>query len=100
VKGSIITEEVIVKLYGSWSDFVFEKNYKLKSLNEVENFILKNKHLPNVPSASEVIEKGINVAEMDAILLMKIEETTLYLIDLKKQNDELLKRIEELEKNL
>jgi len=74
-----------------WSDFVFSTNYNLMPLYEVENFITENKHLPDVPSATEVKENGINLAQMDAILLQKIEELTLYLIEANK-------RIEELEK--
>lgn len=80
-----------------WSDFVFEKDYKLISLEAVEEFVNKNKHLPDVPAAREVEEKGIDLAKMDAILLQKIEELTLYLIELKKENDNLKLRINELE---
>jgi len=72
-----------------WSDFVFESNYNLMDLMDLESFIVKNKHLPDVPSASEVKEKGIDLAQMDAILLQKIEELTLYIIDLEKKINEL-----------
>ena len=72
-----------------WSDFVFEPNYNLIPLIQLENFIVKNKHLPDVPSASEVKEKGIDLAQMDAILLQKIEELTLYIIELKKEMNKL-----------
>tara|TARA_B110000090_G_scaffold23019_1_gene22614 strand:+ start:409 stop:1623 length:1215 start_codon:yes stop_codon:yes gene_type:complete len=72
-----------------WSDFVFDDEYKLMSLAEVETFIKKNKHLPNVPSESEVLENGINVADMQAVQQQKIEELTLYLIELKKELDAL-----------
>ncbi|PKP44946.1 MAG: hypothetical protein CVT95_09970 [Bacteroidetes bacterium HGW-Bacteroidetes-12] len=58
-------------------------------LNEVENFITENKHLPDVPSATEVKENGIDLAQMDAILLQKIEELTLYIIELKKEMNKL-----------
>ena len=64
----------------------FAKDYQLKSLEEVETYINENKHLPDVPSAEEVVKSGINVAEMDALLLQKIEELTLYMIELKKEN--------------
>jgi len=71
-------------------DFVFEKNYNLKSLKEVELFINTNKHLPGVPSAAEVEqEKGITLGEMSEIQLQKIEELTLYIIDLNKKLEEL-----------
>ncbi|MBW6481456.1 MAG: hypothetical protein K0B10_00195 [Vicingaceae bacterium] len=72
-----------------WSDFVFEPNYNLMSLIQLENFIVKNKHLPDVPSATEVKEKGIDLAQMDAILLQKIEELTLYIIEQDKRINEL-----------
>ena len=82
-----------------WSDFVFEESYELLELEEVEEYIAKHKHLPDVPSAKEVETEGIDLAKMDAILLRKIEELTLYLIDLKKENDVLKTRITELEGN-
>ncbi len=88
VKGKITAQEIEVTLSG-WSDFVFDKNYKLETLDEVENYIMENGHLPNVPSEEEVIKKGVNLGEMDAILLRKIEELTLYMIDMKKENEEL-----------
>ena len=73
-----------------WPDFVFEADYTLMPLNEVENFYKKHKHLPNVPDAKTVENNGINLGEMDKILLQKIEEMTLYILE---QN----KRIEKLE---
>lgn len=68
-----------------WADFVFEKDYKLKSIEEVESYIKKNNHLPDVPSSEEVKSKGIDLAAMDARLLQKIEELTLYVIAQQKQ---------------
>ena len=95
VTGGILSDEVTVKLSasGTWADYVFANDYKLKPLSEVEAFITKNKHLPNVPSASEVKENGINVADMARIQQEKIEELTLYII---AQN----KRIEALESKM
>jgi hypothetical protein len=87
VKGNIICEELRVQYAASWSDFVFDKSYKLKSLEEVESFIKENKHLPDVPSAEEVAKNGIESGKMDATLLQKIEELTLYMIEQKKQMD-------------
>ncbi|WP_461075028.1 hypothetical protein [Spirosoma flavus] len=69
-----------------WSDKVFDDTYQLKRLSEVEQYIKTNKHLPGVPSAKEVVEKGIDVAKMDAKLLEKIEELTLYSIQLEKES--------------
>ncbi|RLD40912.1 MAG: hypothetical protein DRI88_13105, partial [Bacteroidetes bacterium] len=71
-----------------WSDYVFEDNYLLIPIDEVETFIKANKHLPGVPSEKEVTDKGINLGDMDAILLKKIEELTLYVIELKKELEE------------
>ncbi|MGD8781985.1 MAG: hypothetical protein PVH88_23855 [Ignavibacteria bacterium] len=88
VAGNMIAEEVVVKLEEDWPDIVFEKDYNLKPLTEVENFIKENKHLPDIPSAEEVKEEGLSVGEMQAKLLQKIEELTLYVIDLKKENIE------------
>lgn len=86
VKGDMIAEKVVVKLYANWPDYVFTKNYGLMGLDEVESYIKENSHLPNVPSAKEVEEGGIDLGKMDAILLQKIEELTLYVIELKKEN--------------
>jgi hypothetical protein len=86
VNGTIRAKEIKVETTG-WPDFVFEDNYNPMSLSELENSIRKNKHLPGIPSASQVAENGINVGEMQAKLLQKIEELTLYMIDLKKESD-------------
>jgi trimeric autotransporter adhesin len=76
-----------------WSDRVFEKNYQLLSLKKTEEFIEKNKHLPNVPSASEVVEKGVAVDVMVSKLLEKVEELTLYVIRQEKEIKRLKKRV-------
>ncbi|MBW6483755.1 MAG: hypothetical protein K0B10_11935 [Vicingaceae bacterium] len=76
-----------------WSDFVFSDNFKLKNLLEVEDFINKYKHLPDVPSEKEVKEKGIDLGKMDAILLQKIEELTLYIIQQEKRIKELEQQV-------
>lgn len=97
VNGKVNCKEVEVTLTG-WSDKVFDKNYNLLPLNEVESFINANNHLPGVPSEKEVMSKPANLGEMDALLLQKIEELTLYMIDLKKENDLLKAKINSLEK--
>lgn len=88
VADGILTERLKVALISTtdWADYVFKKEYKLLSINEVEKYIAANGHLPGVPSAEEVKESGIDMAKMDAKLLEKIEELTLYLIELKKEN--------------
>lgn len=72
-----------------WPDYVFKEGYKLLSLYEVDNYIKTNNHLPDVPSEEEVMQEGLNLAEMDAILLKKIEELTLYTIEQQKEIDNL-----------
>ena len=95
VAGGIITEKVRIATTGTtfWADFVFDKNYKLRTLSEVSAYIKLNKHLPDVPSTSDVNKEGIDLAQTQAILLQKVEELTLYVIE---QN----KKIERLDKKL
>ncbi len=95
VEGKIITQEVKVTLDG-WSDFVFENNYHLPSLKDVEIHIKENGHLKDIPSAEEVKKKGILLGDMDSKLLQKIEELTLYTIEQQKQIEVLKKENREL----
>jgi hypothetical protein len=95
VNGSIRAKEIKVEATG-WSDFVFEDYYDLPTLNELENFISENKHLPEIPNQSEVTKSGINLGEMNAKLLQKVEELTLYLIEQNKQNQAQQNEIDEL----
>ncbi|OXB25563.1 hypothetical protein B0A80_00365 [Flavobacterium tructae] len=88
VNGTIRSKEVKVTLEG-WSDFVFKKEYDLPTLAEVEKHIKEKGHLEDIPSEKEVLENGINLGEMNAKLLQKIEELTLYMIDIKKENDQM-----------
>ncbi|MGF6849534.1 hypothetical protein QFZ51_004769 [Chitinophaga sp. W3I9] len=85
VKGDIFAQKVKVTQSG-WADFVFHPDYELPSLQEVECFIKANKHLPEIPSEKEVEKDGLDVGEMNKKLLQKIEELTLYIIDLKKES--------------
>jgi hypothetical protein len=96
VNGTIRAKEVKVELE-NWSDFVFDKDYKLPSLQEVETHINEHKHLPDIPSEKQVKEEGVNLAEMQAKLLQKIEELTLYVIKQEKKIEEQNKQIEKLE---
>ncbi len=96
VKGGILTEEVRVSLQTTWADYVFNKDYKLPTLQEVENHIKEKGHLINVPSTKEVAENGIELGEMTKIQQEKIEELILYTIDQQKQLDKQTKEIEEL----
>lgn len=99
VEGSIGAREIKVEANG-WSDFVFKKEYELRTLEEVEQHIKENGHLPEIPSEVEVVENGINLGEMNAKLLQKIEELTLYLIDEHKNNQKLQQEVEQLKKEV
>lgn len=88
VNGKVSAKEVEVTLSG-WSDFVFADDFNLRPLSEVEEFINTNRHLPDVPSEAEVLQNGVNLGEMSSILLQKIEELTLYIIELNKRIAEL-----------
>ena len=89
VNGKIVATEVKVALYDNWADFVFDKNYNLPTLTEVENHIREKGHLKDIPSTEEVKKNGIHLGEMDAKLLQKIEELTLYTIEQEKKIKEL-----------
>ena len=80
------------------ADYVFEDNYNLKSLKEVESYVKENKHLPGIPSAAEISQNGMSVSEMSNLLLEKVEELTLHLIQLEKENEALKAKVESLEK--
>lgn len=95
VNGNISTKKCIVTQTG-WSDYVFNEGYKLRPLNQVEKFIKDNKHLPEVPSAKEVEEKGLDLGTNQAVLLKKIEELSLYIIELDKENKLLRKEVVEI----
>lgn len=102
VQKGILTEKIKVATMTSsdWADYVFEKDYKLMSLEEVESFIKENKHLPNVPTTSEMISDGNDLQKTDAKLLEKIEELTLYMIEMNKEIKALKKENEQLKKNI
>ncbi len=96
VNGKLIAEEIVVQLKTEWPDFVFSSDYQLRSLRDVEDYINTNGHLPDVPSAEVVAEEAINLGNMSAILLQKVEELTLYVIELQKQNEMLQSQINEM----
>ncbi|MDR2037052.1 MAG: hypothetical protein LBQ60_03930 [Bacteroidales bacterium] len=86
VAGDILAREIRVEA-NAGADFVFEENYLLKPLKEVEQFIAENKHLPDIAPADTMIQNGVNMGEFQIQLLQKIEELTLYMIQLGKQNE-------------
>jgi hypothetical protein len=87
VNGNIRSKEVVVE--SGWADYVFTKNYSLPSLTELKSFIQKNNHLPDIPSAKEVGEKGLELGNMQKKMMEKIEELTLYILQLKSEIDQL-----------
>lgn len=95
VAGTVQAYEVVVN--NSWSDYVFSPQYRLMPLDEVAGYIKANGHLPEIPSAKEVEEKGVSVGDMQAKLLAKIEELTLHMITAEGENRELRERVRKLE---
>jgi hypothetical protein len=93
VNGMVYANEVKVTL-DRWQDIVFDKDYRLMPLTELSAFVTANKHLPEIPSEKEVLEKGIDIGEMNALLLKKIEELTLYVIEQQKQIEGLKSQIQ------
>jgi hypothetical protein len=85
VKGRIAATEFTVTALASWPDYVFDNSYRLKSLEETEAFIKVNKHLPNIPAANVVEKEGYGLGEMQKLMMEKIEELTLHLIEANKE---------------
>ncbi|MGF7077024.1 hypothetical protein [Mucilaginibacter sp. 3215] len=107
VNGSAIATSMTVKLQANWPDYVFKKDYQLPSLTDVKTYIDQNQHLPDMPSEKEVAKDGLNLGEMNKLLVKKVEELTLYLIEKDKKekeqeaiNQELKNKLKKLEENL
>ncbi|WP_147313963.1 hypothetical protein [Deminuibacter soli] len=100
VDGAALFTKAVVKARQSWPDYVFDSTYQLPHLDSVAAYIQQNKHLPEVPSAAEVQQHGVDLAANQAVLLKKMEELTLYMIDMKKQNDQLMQKNRELEQKM
>ncbi len=98
VGGKIICEELKVQLQNAWPDYVFASNYNLQPLEAVAQHIAEKGHLPNIPSACEMEDNGLSVGEMQIKMMEKIEELTLYLIELKRDNTSLRQEVEELKR--
>jgi hypothetical protein len=99
VEGKIGAREINVTT-AIWSDYVFSEDYKLPSLESLEAYIAKNHHLPEVPGEKEVINDGIDLGEMNVVLLKKIEELTLYVIEQNKLIKSQQERLEKLEESV
>ena len=95
VNGTIRSKEVKVEA-SPWPDYVFEPDYDLQSLEELEQYIQKEKHLPEIPSAKEMEANGVQLGEMNMLLLKKIEELTIHLIEKEKQIEELTEKVSDL----
>lgn len=100
VEGGIITEEVKIDVVTDWADYVFDEDYDLQSPSSVKAFIAEHSHLPNIPSAKEMEKNGLNVAKMDALLLSKIEEAFLHIIDMDEKIQSLQAENESLKSSL
>lgn len=100
VQTGILTEKVRVAINCSanWADYVFASDYKLMPLPELEKYVTENKHLPNIPSAEQVVSEGMDVGQMTAKLLEKVEEMSLYIIEQNKKIEALEAKVELLQK--
>ena len=99
VGGKILAEEVRVKSVNDWADRVFSTDYDLQSLPELEAYINTHRHLPDIPSAAEVREDGVSLSDMQAKLLLKIEELTLHMIEQNKVIEILQHKLASLEQS-
>lgn len=101
VKDGIKTEKIKVEFANAngWADYVFENDYKLMPLEDLKSFVLKNKHLPEIPTAKDVVENGLELKEFNALLLKKVEELTLHVIQLNESLQKQNEKIKFLENN-
>lgn len=95
INGSGIATSLTVKLRENWPDYVFKKGYQLPALSEIKLYIQKNRHLPEMPTAEDIAKDGLNLGETNKLLVKKVEELTLYLIQLKEENGDLIKEMDE-----
>jgi hypothetical protein len=100
VNGNAIANSLTLQLYGTWPDYIFDKSYQLLPLTDVQAYIDKNHHLPEVPSAADVARDGMNVGPMNEVLVKKVEELTLYMIELNKQLKDQQLEITKLKKKI
>jgi Phage T4 tail fibre len=101
VEGKIGAREIQVTASPAFPDYVFDSNYKLRSLSSLEQYINQNKHLPGVPSADEVEKNGgIELGKLNTKLLEKVEELTLYMIEMKKENEKIKKENVKIRKEI
>lgn len=94
-----VTGQIIAQVLDVAPDYVFEKDYNLMPLREIEKYVTKNKHLPDVPTGKEINKNGVSVGEMSMVLLKKVEELTLHMIELEKKNAGMEAEIAKLKKD-
>jgi hypothetical protein len=99
VDGKIASEEILVDISGDWPDYVFEPDYDLLSLDEVKAYIRDVGHLPGLPGAEDVETSGIELGEMNRILVQKIEELTLYILDQDQRIKDLSEEVKSIHPN-
>lgn len=99
VKGGILTDKVKIIHSSDWPDYVFSSDYLLMPLSDLKAFVTEKHHLPDVPSENDIMAEGIEIGDMQSILLKKIEEMTLYILQQQEQIDKLEQRINELGEN-
>ena len=99
VKGGILTDKVKIMHSSDWPDYVFASGYLLMPLSDLKSFVKEYHHLPEVPTENDIMTEGIEIGDMQGILLKKIEEMTLYILQQQEQIDKLEQRINELEGN-
>lgn len=97
VNGKIRAKEIKIEA-NNWPDYVFDESYRMRTLDDLEEFVKANKHLPDMPTEAEVKREGIELGVMNAMLLRKIEELTLYVIELKKENRNIRNELKTLKK--
>ncbi|MEZ2339398.1 hypothetical protein AB6735_27385 [Mucilaginibacter sp. RCC_168] len=95
VNGRIHSQSVLIDMLG-WSDYVFKKDYQLRPLSEVKDYIDQNQHLPEIPSEQQIAKEGLNLGEMNKLLMKKVEELTLYMIEQNKRIEDQQKDINDL----
>ena len=101
VNGKIGAKEVQIEITsGTWPDYVFDEAYPLMPLSDLDRFVKQQGHLPDVPAQADVAQAGgVKVGEMNTVLLKKVEELTLYVLELKRQNEDLQRRVEAVERS-
>ena len=99
VNGSAICTQMVVKNYANWPDYVFDSAYRAMPLDTLSAYIAAHRHLPDMPSAEDIQKKGVDVGEMDKLLLKKVEELTLYVEELREENKTLTKEVEAMKQS-